>query len=168
MAPAAIIFCFYSCSGDFCLGYPTVRRGAPARPRPSVRHIRAADGRGPLALWVPPLIMVGFRVAFLDESKDLGTRSAELLIVDRAHPPLFAVCSVGLEEMLCCDPCPWAVRLFSSVWPRGRTYDVGINTPLHPLRNGIAAHPLLFDRLWQRSEFCQNEWISTPRLLFIR
>jgi hypothetical protein len=114
----------------------------------------------------PPLVVVEFRVAFLDESEYLGTRPAELLIVDRAHPPLFAVCSVCLEEMLCCDPCPWAVRLFSSVWPRGPTYDVGIDTPLHPLRNGIAAHPLLFDRLC-RSKFCRNELISTPRQLLI-
>src|SRR5262249_51817154 len=148
----------------FASGYqPCVEALLPDLGRRYVISVRPPHG----ALLVPPFVMVEFRVAFLDESERLGTHPAELLILDRAHPPLFAVCSVCLEEMLCCDPCPWAVRLFSSVWPRGPTYDVGIDTPLHPLRNGIATHPLLFDRLWQRSEFCRNEWISTPRLLLI-
>src|SRR6516165_12477004 len=81
---------------------PCVEALLPDLGRRYVISVRPTHG----ALLVPPFVMVEFRVAFLDESEHLGTHPAELLIVDRAHPPLFAVCSVCLEEMLCCDPCP--------------------------------------------------------------
>src|SRR6516162_7202674 len=81
---------------------PCVEALLPDLGRRYVISVRPTQGD----LLVPPFVMVEFRVAFLDESEHLGTHPAELLIVDRAHPPLFAVCScrpsalVGQNELI--------------------------------------------------------------------